>query len=231
MGGGRDGLDEALAAYRESGKEEELREVMRAGKRLVCYYVKLFSAGSLDEDMVQAGYEGLLKAVKKFEEGAGAGFVTYASHCIMGEIRHYIRKETSYYRPGCVADLQYKVEKMVEERLKESGELPKIEEIAKKLNVKEEGVKAVMRAGLVPLEKKEIKILKYESFRLPIEDKILLEQAMNKLGNLQKRVINMLFFRDMTQVEAAEELGVNQRKVSRELHKGLKSMARYMEEN
>ncbi len=230
MGGGRNGLEEALAAYRESGKEEELREVMRAGKRLVCYYVRLFSAGSLDEDMVQAGFEGLLKAVKKFDEGAGAGFVTYASHCIMGEIRHYIRKENRYYRPGCVAELQSRVERLVEERLKECGEPPGIAEIARVLNVKEESVRAVMRAGLVPLEKGEIRTLKYESFRLPIEDRILLEQAMNKLGAMQKKVINMLFFRGMTQVEAAQELGVNQRKVSRELHKGLQNMARYMEE-
>ncbi len=223
------GLEEAYAAYRARGGEAELGRVMEAGRRLVIYYVKLFSAGSLDDDLLQAGYEGLLKAVKRYDAAAGAGFVTYASHCIMGEIRHYIRKENTYYKPGCVAELQGKVERLTQERLKSTGELPQIGELARSLNVREESVQAVMRAGLVPLEKGEIRSLKYESFKLPIEDKILLQQALQRLGELQRRVIGLLFFRGLTQEQAAQQLGINQRKVSRELHKGLEQMADYMD--
>ena len=225
-----DGLEQAFAAYRERGGKAELDRVMEAGKRLVIYYVKLFSAGSLDEDLVQAGYEGLLKAVKRFDAAAGAGFVTYAGHCIMGEIRHYLRKENAYYKPGCVAELQGKVEQLTQERLKSTGELPPINELALALNVRAESVQAVMRAGLVPLEKGEIRSLKYESFKLPIEDKILLQQALQRLGELQRRVIGLLFFRGLTQEQAAQQLGINQRKVSRELNKGLKQMADYIDE-
>ena len=224
------GLEQAFAAYRERGGGGELDRVMQAGRRMILYYVKLFSAGSLDEDLVQAGYEGLLKAVKRYDAAAGAGFVTYAGHCIMGEIRHYIRTENAYYKPGCVAELQGKVEQLTQERLKSTGELPQIGELARALNVREESVQAVMRAGLVPLEKGEIRSLKYESFKLPVEDKILLQQALQRLGELQQRVIGLLFFRRLTQEQAAQQLGINQRKVSRELHKGLKQMADYIDE-
>lgn len=223
-------IEEAYRRYRESHSEEDLEALVKAGRRLVCHFVRLFSR-SMDEDLVQAGMEGLLKAVARFEDGRGAGFVTFAGHCIMGEIRHYIRKENAYYYPGCLKDLQNRVEKVVEEGLKTKGEPPGLDEIARALNVKQEGVVEAMRAGLVSLDEvhiKEIKNLKYESFRLPIEEKVVLEQAFNRLNELQKRVIDMLFFRDMTQVEAARALGINQRKVSRVLHKSLETMARMM---
>ena len=198
---------------------------------MVYYYVKLFSAGIISDDLIQAGYEGLMKAVKRFDARMAAGFVTYASHCIMGEIRHCIRKENAYYNPGCVVNLQNRAKKLTEKRLKLTGELPEIEEIAQFLNIKEESVWPVMRAGLVPLEKEKIRSLKYESFKLPIEDKILVEQALGRLCELQRKVIRLLFFREMTQVEAAENLGINQRKVSRELHKGLDNMAKFIDED
>ncbi len=226
-------LEEAFAVYRLSGEKEDLELVVRAGRKLVCHFVRLFSGGEVEDDLVQAGMEGLLKAVKRFDPEVGAGFATYAGHCILGEVRHYFRKEASYYRPGCVADLQSKVEKVTEERLKRTGEPPSIKEIACVLNVRESGVVQVMRAGLVSLDEinlKEIRNLKYESFKLPIEDKIMLEQAINKLSEFQRKVVRLLFYRGMTQVEAAKELGVNQRKVSRVLHKSLEKMAENMKE-
>jgi RNA polymerase sigma-B factor len=224
----KDCLEHAFTMYRRSGREQDLEQVVRAGKRLVWHFVCLFSPKGSGEDLVQAGMEGLMKAVAGFDPGCGAGFVTYASHCIMGEIRHYIRKETSYYRLGCIAELQGRVERLMEDVLKATGEVPAVSEIARLLNVREEGVVQVMRAGLVSLDEIDlgkIQRMRYESFRLPIEDRIVLEQAVDRLSELQRNVIRLLFYRDMTQVEAAEELGISQRKVSRVLHKSLRKMA------
>jgi RNA polymerase sigma-B factor len=224
-------LEQAFNNYRNSSKEEDLGWVMEKGKGLIYYYAKLFSAGSISDDLIQAGYEGLMKAVKRFDAGIASGFVTYASHCIMGEIRHYIRKENAYYKPGCLVNLKNKVKKLTAKRLKLTDELPELEEIAQFFKLEEESLLPVMRAGLVPLEKEKIRSLKYECFKLPIEDKLLVEQALGRLCELQQKVIRLLFFRGMTQVEAAKNLGINQRKVSRELHKGLDNMAKFIDED
>ena len=220
-------IDAIFLVYQQSGSAKDLEKVVNVCRKLVFHFARLY--GCHGDDVIQVGMEGLLKAVSRFNPESGNTFVTYASHCIMGEIRHFIRKEVSYYKPGSVVDLQNRVERVVEDRLKETGEPPALSEIAATLNVKEEGIIQAMRAGLVSLDELDvtkIKTLKYETFRLPIEDKIVLEQAINKLSELQKRVVYLLFYKDMTQNEAADELGISQRKVSRILHKSLQQIGR-----
>ena len=85
-----------------------------------------------------------------------------------------------------------------------------------------------MRAGLVSLDEvdiKKIQSLRYESFKLPIEDKLLLQQALARLTDLQRKVIYYLFFLDLTQTQTGKKLGLSQRAVSRVLHKSLQKMA------
>lgn len=223
-------IENVFQAYRRTGSKEDLERLVKVGRRLVCHFARLYSGG-LREDVVQTGMEGLIKAAGRFNPEKGNTFVTYAGHCIMGEIRHLIRKEASYYKPGALANLQNRVERMIEEKIKESGEPPALSELAEALNVKEEGIVQAMRAGLVSLDELDvtkIKNMKYESFRLPIEDRIVLEQAVNKLSELQKKVVYLLFYRDMTQNEAADKLGISQRKVSRVLHKSLQQMYKWL---
>ena len=63
--------------------------------------------------------------------------------------------------------------------------------------------------------------LRQTSFALPIEDKIALYAAMDRLSAFQKRLIYLLFFKDLTQSEVAQEMGLTQKKVSRESIKAL----------
>ena len=226
----KEDLEWIYLTYRQSACSEDLTQVMRAGERLVRYFARIYTGG-VSDDTLQVGMVGLMKAVRHYDEEKGASFSTYAAHCVMGEIRHYIRKEASFYRPGSIKDLQNRVDRYVEDVLKEKGEPPALAEIALALNVKEEGVIQAMRAGLVSLDDvdvKQIQALKYESFRLPIEDKILLQQAMNRLDTVQKKVIYLLFYRDFTQTQAGEQLGLSQRKVSRILRKSLQKLADIM---
>ncbi|MBS3983925.1 MAG: sigma-70 family RNA polymerase sigma factor [Dethiobacter sp.] len=219
-------LEERYLRYRQSRSAEDLAEVAVAGRRLVSHFVRIYTGGN-SEDALQAGMEGLLKSVRRYDPEIGAAFSTYAAHCVMGEIRHFVRKEASYYRPGCIKELQFKVDQYVEQVLKETEELPAIEEIAAALNVRKDGVVQAMRAGLVALDEvdlSKIRAEKHETFRLPIEDQLVLQQAFRKLNKLQQKVIFYLFYRDLTQVEAAEKLGISQRQVSRVLHKSLNEL-------
>ena len=227
-------LDQAHAVYVVSPTEETLRGLMDSARGLIFHFARMYSRDHPDEDMVQAGYEGLIKALKRYDPDRGASFTTYASHLIRGEIRHYLRRESSYYRPGCLVDLQSRVERFIDERLVVTGEPPDAATIAEALNVREEGVVEVLRAGLVPLDSvdlSKVRSLRYESFRLPLEDRITLHNAISKLSEVQRRVVDLLFYRDMTQQEAADELGTSQRQVSRLLHRSLATLHDALEGN
>ncbi|MGI6527100.1 MAG: sigma-70 family RNA polymerase sigma factor [Caldicoprobacterales bacterium] len=227
-------LNSLAAEYNKNPNSTLLSDIVEAGSGLILYFIKLYGAKTNISDLYQVGVEGLLKAVNRYDPSAGTKFSTYASHCIMGELRHYIRKEASYYNPGCIKGLQYQVEREVENSLKKTGETPSIAEIAEKLNLREESVTEVMKGGMVSfddLDLSKISNRSLESFKLPIEDKLVLIQAMNKLNELQKKVLYLLFFRDLTQEQAAVKLGINQRKVSRLKEKGLEALKKELEES
>jgi RNA polymerase sigma-B factor len=229
--GGAVDLNQAFQEYLVVKDEERLRQVMMSGSRLVRHFAKLYASGRQTEDLMQSGYEGLLKALGRFDSSRGVLFSTYAAHCIMGEIRHHIRKEASYACPAAVAELQARINRFVDDCMKENGQIPSLSQIAEFVNVCEEGVVQAMRAGFVSLDEIElhkIQSLKYESFCLPIEDRIVLEQALYKLTELQQRVIHLLFYKDMTQTEAASQLGISQRSVSRILRKSLNLLSRIL---
>lgn len=220
-------LERLVENYLTHGEDHMLDEVVKAGEPLVRHFAVLFSGGRPIEDYMQAGYEGFLKALKNFNRDYGNCFSTYAGHCIMGEIRHFIRREASYYKPAVIAELQKKVDRLVEEYFTENGELPSMDYISVKLNVKREGIEQTMRAGMVCLDELDISKIshvRYESFHFPIEDRITLDQAVKTLTDIQRKVIYLLFYRDMTQEQAAEKLGLNQRKISRILHGSLDSL-------
>lgn len=220
-------LDEAYKVYSRENSSENLNILIESGSKLIHHFMKLYGMQNYYEDLFQAGTEGLLKALKRYDSQNGASFTTYAGSLIIGEIRHFVRKETAYYKPKVVAALQEKANCIIEDKFSSTGEFPTIDTIAKKLNIKEDGIGEVMKTGLVPLDEvdfSKIASARHESFKLPVEDRILLEQALNKLNELQRKVIDMLFFKDMTQEQAAKSLDIHQRKVSRIMHAGLSSL-------
>jgi len=224
-------LEEAVVAYRNDRSEENLKQVIMAGKPLVYHFANIYSGNRYSEDLIQAGYEGLLKALKRFDPGRGVRFVTFASHYIMGEIRHQLRREASFDRPGWVADIQSRIYRVMDDLLQKTGEPPSLEEIAEAVNIRKEGVIQALQAGRVDLETLDLnqfKHLYYENFKLPIEDQIAVRQALKRLNDMQRRVLYLIFYRDLTQQQVAKKMGIGQRKVSRLMHRGLQSMAEYL---
>ena len=226
-------LDEAAQHYFAHPDEQTLETLTLAAQKLIRYYAHLYGKGFDREDLTQTGYLGLMKALKQFDAKKDAAFSTYASHCIIGEIRHMVRKQASYYRPGCIVELQGKVDRAIDEYLKENGEAPSVKYIAEQLKVRESAIEEVMKAGLVSFDEidtSKIHSTEYESFRLPIEDRIVLANAFRKLNELQRKVIQMLFFQDLTQQEVADRTGLTQKKVSRIKKECLERMSEDLEE-
>lgn len=225
-------LEDAAERFFTDGGEEARGEVVKAAYGLIRYYANFYGGSCDREDLFQTGCLAVLKALSRYDPSRNVRFTTYASHCILGEIRHLVRSESSYYRPGCIKELQFRVDTAMDEYVKEFGEPPSVALLAKTLNVREASVGEVMRAGLVSFEEidtSQIHSLAYQSFQLPIEDKLTLEKALPTLTALQQKVVEMLYFSNMTQEQAALKLGLTQRKISRIKEETLKALRAEME--
>jgi RNA polymerase sigma-B factor len=213
-------IESVYGDYHSNPTEASLTSLIQACQGLVFHYAKLYGGGYNFEDLCQSGYEGLLKGIQNFDPAHGTKFMTYASHCIIGEIRHYVRKESRYYYPNYVDEYRAKMDKAIDISLEERDEPLPISELADAMNLREDSVLPLMSAGLVHLGHVEIAGIKtkdMESFSLPIEDKLL-------LTGIQKDVIEMLFYKQMTQEEVAIELKLTQKQVSRIKISSLKKM-------
>ena len=227
-----DALEIAAHDYVHNGDPAAKEVVVETAQALVNYYASLYSPGRIDEDLRQAGYVGLLKALKRFDPNKGVLFATYATHCIIGEIRHELRDRGPFKIPEWLKSLQAKIIEATDELAQKNCAMPTLKEIANKVNVAEEGIVEAMQAGCISLDELDLtklKSLRYESFKLPIEDVITVKMSLEKMDQMQKKVVTMIYYEGMTQEQVARKLGLNQRKVSRLLNSGLKEMRAYVQ--
>ncbi len=238
----------------EAGGEsyERFREYRRTRDKrlhqeLVCAYLPLarkiarryLRAGVALEDLVQIGTIGLINAVRTFDPGRGVKFETYAFHHIAGEIRHFLRDNLEPLRvPRWVRKLHGDLSATVAGLQQELGRTPELAEIAARMNLTEDGVLEILQAihqthvrligdlnEDVEFRQDAITHQRYVSLQLPIEDRLVLLQAMDCLATLQRQVVYYLFYQDLTQSEVAKRLGISQRHVSRLLAAALRRLA------
>jgi len=193
---------------------------------------KFIHSGEPLEDLVQAGYIGLLNAAHNYDLNRGAKFSTYATFLIQGEIRHYIRdKHTTVRVPQWLQKLNNDI-KQAEERLyKDQGRLPTISELATDLNIEEDGIREAFKARSsvnyisIDAERREddprpreidvTKIRSKHDEEFPIEFRIKIASAIEKLSDLQQKVVHDIFYSGKAQAQIGEEVGVSQRQISR----------------
>lgn len=197
-------------------------------------------SGVPTDDLMQVGFIGLLNAIEVFDPHRGVKFATYASHLVRGEIRHYLRDHRDTIRkPRWLQGLNQQIDQAVGKHLSQQGRFPTMEELASELNVVQGGLVELLKTrevlrtisleadeetGELRVDRDRIRHKSYVSFQLPIEDKIMLFEAMEKLNTLQKRVLYYLFFTDLTQMEAARRIGISQKHVSRVLASSLNKL-------
>jgi RNA polymerase sigma-B factor len=208
---------------------------------------KFRNSGEPLEDLEQLGYIGLINAINLYNRQREVKFETYASWFISGEIRHYIRdKHQAIKIPHWIIELNKKIDEFIVKYREETKETPSLKKIAQEFNITEEGVKEILKARdvvhTVSIDQenrgyycKEYPILEkikndhYKTFRLPIEDLIALELALNKLQDLQRKVVNYIFIKDLTQTKTAKKLAISQRQVSRIKNEALKTLKEELE--
>jgi RNA polymerase sigma-B factor len=209
---------------------------------------KFKNSGEPLEDLEQLGYIGLINAINLYNRQRNVKFETYASWFISGEIRHYIRDKHQIIKiPHWITELNRKIDEFIVKYKEETKQIPSLKKIAEKFNLTEEGVKEVLKARdvvhIVSIDQErrnydcddypileKIKNNHYRSFKLPVEDLISVEVAVNKLQILQRKVIEYIFVKDLTQTKAAKKLAISQRQVSRIKNEALKSLKEELED-
>ncbi|MCJ7689138.1 MAG: sigma-70 family RNA polymerase sigma factor [Clostridiaceae bacterium] len=228
-------------------KETTDNEILKYQPLVKIIANKFKNSGEPLEDLEQLGYIGLINAMHLYNQKREVKFETYASWFISGEIRHYIRdKHQTIKIPHWITELNKKINEFILKYREEKKQTPSLKEIAQEFNLAEEGVKEVLKARdvvhtvSIDQENREydcneypilakIKNGHYKSFRLPIEDLIALELALNKLQDLQRKVVSFIFFKDLTQIKTAKKLAISQRQVSRIKNDALKILKEELE--
>ena len=213
----------------KNGDKNAREEFINGNLKLVLSVIKRFSGrGENVDDLFQVGCIGLIKAMDNFDLNQNVQFSTYAVPMIIGEIRRYLRDNNPIRVSRSIRDLAYKTLSVKERLLKENQKEPTIEEIAKELEVEPEEIAFSLDAIAEPISLQE-PIYGDGTENLYIMDQvkdnkntdelwaenITIMEAMKKLNDKEKMIVNKRFFEGRTQVEVADEIGISQAQVSR----------------
>lgn len=233
-----------IISYRENGDQRAIERLLDLHGRILRHIVKRYASSTYSaetyEDLMQVGYVGLLKAVQGYKLGSSAKFSSYAYAMIDGELRHHFRDTGLIKRPRWARSLYSRISEATTSLTSELGRPPLPEEVAKEVNVTVEGVMEVMklfldtnvssldetftRDGDESPDLSAIKSLQYETFSLPVEDRIHIEQALESLSEVQQKVVYLFFYKDLSQTEIGKMLGLPQRKISRIIASSARSL-------
>ena len=178
-------------------------------------------------DLYQLASIGLLKAINGFDESFGVRFSTYAVPMIAGEIKRFMRDDGSIKVSRAIKSTAKQINCFIEEYTVIHGAPPTVKQIGEKFDMPESEVVFTMGSTHMPVSiynQGEYKDEKTQELldKLPVEDKqedlieiLQLKTAIAGLSERDRKVIMLRYFRDMTQNEVANMLGVSQVQVSR----------------
>jgi RNA polymerase sigma-B factor len=191
------------------------------------------------EDLVQVGTIGLIKSVDRFEVDRGVEFSTYATPTIIGEIKRYFRDKGWAIRvPRRLQELRMQIGTTTSELTQSLGRSPTPRELAERIGctVEEiiEGLESSNAYSTLSLDASDSEeqggssMLDALGVHDPniehIEVRESIKPMLDQLNPREKRILILRFFRNMTQTQIAEEVGISQMHVSRLLARTLDQM-------
>ncbi len=195
---------------------------------LIKCIVKRYLGKGVDyDDLFQIACMGFLKAIAGFDEGFGVKFSTYAVPMIAGEIKRFMRDDGSVKVSRAMKQTAKEINLFVEDYVAKNGKQPAIAEIASQFSMDEAETVFVMGSSKMPLslyggaefkdgkERELIETLPSKDDQEELLDRMLLRGAIEELPERERKIIVLRYFRDMTQSEVAERIGVSQVQVSR----------------
>ena len=208
-------------------------ELISGNLRLVLSVVQKFSnRGENLDDLFQVGCIGLIKAIDNFNTELDVRFSTYGVPMIVGEIRRYLRDNSAMRVSRSMRDTAYRVLQAKEAYLARYQKEPTLEQIARILDIPREDAVIALDAIAEPVSLYE-PVYSDGGDTLCVMDQvrdtrntderwleqIALKDAMSRLSERERRILDLRFYQGKTQMEVSDEIGISQAQVSR-LEKG-----------
>jgi len=234
-------MRELLLKMKE-GDQTSREQFIRGNLRLVLSVIQRFNnRGENVDDLFQVGCIGLIKAIDNFDLGQNVKFSTYAVPMIIGEIRRYLRDNNSIRVSRSLRDIAYKALQVRDRLVNKDNKEPTVSQIANELQISREDVVFALDAIQDPVSLFEpiyhdggdaIYVMDQISDNKNLDDSwlenISIKEAMKKLSDREKLILNLRFFDGRTQMEVADEIGISQAQVSRLEKTALKHMRKYV---
>jgi RNA polymerase sporulation-specific sigma factor len=234
-----------LLVRMQNGERSAREELIKGNLRLVLSVIQRFNnRGEFVDDLFQVGCIGLMKAIDNFDLSQNVKFSTYAVPMIIGEIRRYLRDNNPLRVSRSLRDIAYKALQVRDALTNKNSKEPTVAEIAAELKVPREEVVFALDAIQEPISLFEpiyhdggdpIFVMDQIGDDRHLDgqwlEKLSLKEAMSKLNDREKMILEMRFYDGRTQMEVAEEIGISQAQVSRLEKTALKHMRRYISSN
>ena len=224
------------------GDKDARERYIKGNLRLVLSVIQRFSGSQENlDDLFQIGCIGLIKAIDNFDITQNVKFSTYAVPMILGEVRRYLRDNNAIRVSRSLRDTAYKALCAREQLTRLHAKEPTIMEIAQEIGISGEDITYALDAIQTPVSLYEpvftdggdpLYVMDQISDKKNreenwVEDLSLLE-AMKRLPDRERHIIDMRFFEGKTQTEVAQEIHISQAQVSRLEKNALRSMRTYL---
>lgn len=195
---------------------------------------KLSGRGVEYEELVSAGYIGLINAATRFDEALGFRFSTFAVPSIIGEMKRIFRDGGAVKVSRSLKELSLKAQRAAEEFRRREGEEPTVSQLSEILGVSLEEAAEALSASMTvkslsnALEDGSEIDVAVPSKEESITERMTLYQVIDELSLEDRELIKLRYFKGKTQTQTAETLGMSQVQVSRKEKKILLSMREKM---
>lgn len=226
----------------KAGDRSAREQLINGNLRLVLSVIQRFNnRGEYVDDLFQVGCIGLMKAIDNFDLAHNVKFSTYAVPMIIGEIRRYLRDNNPIRVSRSLRDIAYKALQVRDGLVNKLAREPSITEIAEELKMPREEIVFALDAIQEPISLFDPiyhdggdpiyvmdQISDERNQDLNWLEGIAIREAMRKLNERERLILNLRFFEGKTQMEVAEEIGISQAQVSRLEKAALNHLRKYM---
>ena len=212
----------------QNGDEKAREELVNGNLKLVLSILKRFNKKNENmDDLFQVGCIGLLKAIDNFDLSYGVKFSTYCVPMVLGEVRRYLRDNSTIRISRSIKDIAYKVLKLKDELTMKNGIEPTNEELAKILEIDEKDIINAMEALIPPVSLFEpiyndggdtlylFDQVEDKDSSQDLDIRLAVDKAISNLNEREQFILDQRFVIGKTQMEIAEEIGISQAQISR----------------
>jgi RNA polymerase sporulation-specific sigma factor len=226
----------------QNGELSVREQLIYGNLRLVLSVIQRFNnRGEYVDDLFQVGCIGLMKAIDNFDLSQNVKFSTYAVPMIIGEIRRYLRDNNPIRVSRSMRDIAYKALQVRDSLVSRHSREPSINEIANELKIQREEIIFALDAIQEPISLFEpiyhdggdpIFVMDQISDDKQLDfnwlEGVAIKEALHRLSDREKHILNLRFFEGKTQMEVADEIGISQAQVSRLEKAALGHMRKYI---